>query len=342
MATEPRGRLHLQSFANSILTQEAPPGGETRCGGALLCNWGGFLYYEIIIDICQLSYYTQCAYILNGCDIMARPRRCRRICAEPAYNGFVPESIGASETVVLSVDEYEVIRLIDLEKLTQEKCASQIGVARTTVTDIYETAREKLADCIVNGKRLSITGGCYFLCDGKGGCHLNASCKKNSAADELPLLPMKGENTMRIAVTYNNGEIFQHFGHAKKFAIYDESEGKIIGKTLLDTNGSGHGALAALLKKINADALICGGIGGGARAALEEAGIKLYGGVSGSCDDAVNALIAGTLEYSTEATCSHHEHEHANGHTCGEHSCGEHSCGEHSCAGHSCGGHTCH
>ena len=86
---------------------------------------------------------------------------------------------------------------------------------------------------------------------------------------------------MRIAVTYENGEIFQHFGHTEQFKVYEVENGKIVDSKIVDTNGSGHGALAGVLMSLNADVLICGGIGGGARMALQEVGIKLFAGVSG-------------------------------------------------------------
>ena len=86
---------------------------------------------------------------------------------------------------------------------------------------------------------------------------------------------------MRIAVTYENGEIFQHFGHTERFKVYDVEGGRVSVTAVVNTNGSGHGALADILKKLQVDTLICGGIGGGARAALDAAGIQLYGGVSG-------------------------------------------------------------
>ena len=85
----------------------------------------------------------------------------------------------------------------------------------------------------------------------------------------------KGEDIMRIAVTYENGQIFQHFGHTETFKIYDVEEGKVLHSEVVDTNGSGHGALAGVLNALNADVLICGGIGGGAQTALAAAGIKL-------------------------------------------------------------------
>ena len=132
---------------------------------------------------------------------------------------------------------------------------------------------------------------------------------------------------MKIAVTYENGQIFQHFGHTEQFKVYTVENGKITDTTVVDTNGQGHGALAGLLKTIGVDALICGGIGGGAQMALAEAGIKLFGGVSGSCDAAVEALLAGQLGYDPNVKCDHHDHEHGGeGHTCGNHGCGSHKC----------------
>ena len=136
---------------------------------------------------------------------------------------------------------------------------------------------------------------------------------------------------MRIAVTYENGMVFQHFGHTKQFKVYDVTEGKVIFSEVIDTNGSGHGALAGVLTALNADTLICGGIGGGAQAALAAAGIKLYGGVTGSADMAVQSLLAGVLDFNPNVKCDHHDHEHHHeeGHTCGDHGCGSHSCGHH-------------
>ena len=134
---------------------------------------------------------------------------------------------------------------------------------------------------------------------------------------------------MKIAVTYENGQIFQHFGHTEQFKVYTVEDGKIIGSEVVDANGSGHGALAGLLSSLGADTLICGGIGGGAQMALMQAGIMLYGGVSGSADAAVEALLSGTLGFNPNVKCDHHEH-HGEGHTCGDHGCG------HNCSGTNC------
>ena len=136
---------------------------------------------------------------------------------------------------------------------------------------------------------------------------------------------------MRIAVTYENEQIFQHFGHTEAFKCYDVEDGKIVDSRVVPTEGSGHGALAGFLTREGVQALICGGIGPGARNALEEAGIALYAGVSGKADAAVDALISGTLTSVQGATCNHH---HEEGHDCGSHDCGSHTCGNHDCGNH--------
>jgi predicted Fe-Mo cluster-binding NifX family protein len=138
---------------------------------------------------------------------------------------------------------------------------------------------------------------------------------------------------MKIAVTYDNGQIFQHFGRTQQFKVYEIENKAVVSAEVVDTNGQGHGALAAILENLHVDALICGGIGGGAQMALAEAGIGLFGGVSGSCDAAIAALLAGNLGYNPEVRCDHHDHEHGeSGHTCGDHGCGHHGgCGSHGC-----------
>lgn len=126
---------------------------------------------------------------------------------------------------------------------------------------------------------------------------------------------------MRIAVTYENGMIFQHFGHTSEFKVYEVENGQVTSAWVAGTGGQGHGALAGVLDELHADVLICGGIGGGAQMALANRGIKLYGGVSGSADDAVAAFLAGELDYNPNVRCDHHDHEHGQGHSCGSHGC---------------------
>lgn len=257
---------------------------------------------------------------------MPRPQRPRRVCFEPDYVRFIPEGITSGNDVTLSVDEFEVIRLVDYEKKTHEETAKQMNISRTTVTEIYESARFKISDSLVNGKHLIISGGSYCLCNQKDCCP-SRKCRERELMSEDAVIPQKGKNIMRIAVTYENGLVFQHFGHTESFKFYDVEDGKTINEVVVPTFGSGHGALAGFLSQNNVDTLICGGIGGGAQTALAEAGIKLYGGVNGSADEAVKALLNGTLGFNPNVHCDHHDHEHENG----EHHCGDHGCGSHSC-----------
>lgn len=255
---------------------------------------------------------------------MPRPRKCRRVCALPAVEGLTP--IGADDLtadcprhVVMTVEEYETVRLLDLESLTQEACAVQMGVARTTVTAIYASARQKLAQALVEGRSLLIAGGDFIVCERDACCGLAVDCPRRS-----PIQP-KGEKTMKIAVTYENGQVFGHFGHTAQFKLYEAADGAVTASEVVDTNGSGHGALAGFLRTHGVDTLICGGIGGGAKQALADAGIQLYGGVTGDADEAVAALLNGTLRYNAAVECHHHDHAHHG--DCGSGGCAHGNCG---------------
>lgn len=136
---------------------------------------------------------------------------------------------------------------------------------------------------------------------------------------------------MKIAVTYDNGNVFQHFGRTEQFKVYEVEDNKVVSSEVIGSGGTGHGALAGLLAGQDVDVLICGGIGGGAQAALAEAGVELCAGAEGNTDEAVEAYLRGEL-VSTGANCDHH---HEEGHDCGGHDEG-HSCG--GGCGSSCGG----
>ena len=128
---------------------------------------------------------------------------------------------------------------------------------------------------------------------------------------------------MKIAVTYENGQVFQHFGHTETFKIYETEDGRVLSTHILSSSGSGHGALASLLAEQGVDVLICGGIGGGAQTALAEQGIELCAGASGGVDEAVAAYLKGEL-VNTGANCDHH---HGEGHDCHGHG-EDHACHE--------------
>lgn len=109
---------------------------------------------------------------------MPRPQRCRRICSEPMYKEFSPADKAQHKAVVLTLDEFEVIRLVDLESHTHEQCAKMMDISRSTVTEIYESARKKLAECLVNGCQLVIKGGNYRFCDGSAKNYCGKRCDR--------------------------------------------------------------------------------------------------------------------------------------------------------------------
>lgn len=121
---------------------------------------------------------------------------------------------------------------------------------------------------------------------------------------------------MKIAVTYevDSEQVFQHFGHTEALKVYNVEDNKVLSSEILSTEGHGHSVIADFLNDVEAKVLICGGIGPCAISALQEYGIVLCAGITGSADEAVEKFLNGTLEYQSGANCSHHgEHEHACG-----------------------------
>ena len=248
---------------------------------------------------------------------MARPSKTRFICKMPAHCRFTTEG-NPKNGINLTIEEYETIRLMDYLGMTQAECSKQMNVSRATVQALYTEARKKMSRFLVEGTYMEIGGGNFQLCSSP--CSATSCFQKQTQNKKKG----KGDKTMKIAVTYENGEVFQHFGHTEQFKVYEVEDGKIISSEVVDTNGQGHGALAGFLINSGIDVLICGGIGGGARNALAEAGIQLYPGAMGNADAQVESFLKGTLSYDPDTMCSHHSH--AEGHVCGDHGCGSHSC----------------
>lgn len=246
---------------------------------------------------------------------MPRPNKPRRVCRFPVHTHFFSQEQHTHTQVqglLLSVEEYEAVRLLDYLGMTQQEAARQMGTGRTTVQALYTQARRKLARFLVEGTPLTIAGGSYQLCSDQ------QVCPRETTAYRKEVYHMK------IAVTYENGQVFQHFGHTQQFKIYNVEDGKIISSEIVDTNGQGHGALAGFLFGGDVDVLICGGIGGGARNALAEAGIELYPGATGDADAQVESFLKGQLVYDPDTMCSHH-------HEGEEHDCGSGGCGSNGC-----------
>lgn len=263
---------------------------------------------------------------------MPRPSKEKRVCRIPRCQEFaaLTDNVQGERDgqigIIMTIEEYECIRLIDYAGRNQEDCARQMGTSRATVQALYASARKKLARFLVEASALKISGGTFSLYP--EGENRRGSLKENRR--------QKGEIHMKIAVTYEDGQVFQHFGHTQQFKIYEVQEGKITASEVVGTDGFGHGALAGFLKERNVDVLICGGIGGGARNALAEAGIELYPGACGDADAQVASFLEGTLNYDPDTRCSHHEH-HGEGGCHGHHEeggCHGHHGGEDNCRGH--------
>ena len=124
---------------------------------------------------------------------------------------------------------------------------------------------------------------------------------------------------MKIAVPFEDGQVFQHFGRSAQFKFYEAENGQLLRTEVIPTNGQGHGALAGFLVQHGADVLLCGGIGTGAQVALMQAGIQLFGGLSGDADATVADYLAGKLVFDPDIHCTHHDHDE--GRSCGSH-CG--------------------
>jgi FKBP-type peptidyl-prolyl cis-trans isomerase 2/predicted Fe-Mo cluster-binding NifX family protein len=141
---------------------------------------------------------------------------------------------------------------------------------------------------------------------------------------------------MKIAIPYDNGNVFGHFGKTEQFKVYETEGKKILSSEIISSNGTGHGALAGMLADHGVNVLICGGIGGGAREALANAGIEVCAGAEGDCDLAAGAYLEGSL-IGSDAVCDHH---HEEGQGCGHHeeesACGGCAESEEGCGG--CGG----
>ena len=180
---------------------------------------------------------------------MPRPVKHRRVCRMPRNTEFRPVSNPDAVAVILTVDEYEAVRLIDREGYSQEDCALQMEVGRSTVQRIYNSARKKLADALTGGMAIRIEGGDFRLCDSSPAQCRCKNCHRINRHNT-------GGIIMKIAVTFEDNKVFQHFGRTQQFKVYTVEEGKISWVEIVNTNGTGHGALAGFLQAMGVKVLI--------------------------------------------------------------------------------------
>lgn len=230
-------------------------------------------------------------------------------------------------TMELSLDELESLRLVDLEECDQLTAAEQMGVSRGTVQRLLGSAHRKVAFALVNGMELGVSyAGVGEAVQARPCVVAEKSCRYCAQPKD------KGSETrrqdMKIAVTTDEtGKVFQHFGHTPEFAVFEVTDGNIVGETRVATNGTGHGALAGFLAELGVERVFCGGIGGGAQLALAEKGIQVHGGASGDVRQVIERWLQGTLLLNPNFQCHHHDGEQ------------QHACGSHGCHGGSCHAH---
>ncbi len=216
-------------------------------------------------------------------------------------------------TITLLLEEWECLRLVDYSGLDQAAAANSLGVSRQTAQALLQSARQKTARALVEGMTIVI----------QGGAHIIAAPEKVSDNNR--------SNEMKVAVTCQDNQVFQHFGRTPEFCIYTVEEKKVVKVEKLAAPEEGHGALVSFLKEQDVDTLICGGIGGGAVNHLREAGISIYAGASGDVKEQVDSFLSGQLPQNEDADCGHHgghAHEHHDhGHGCQDH----HHSGGHDC-----------
>lgn len=234
---------------------------------------------------------------------MPRPTKCRQIECLPKQTSFCSKQSSHSLKIDLTIDEYEAIKLIDYKGLTQDEAAFQMGVSRTTITSIYEIARRKIATFIVDGGRLDIIGGEYVISHGK---------------ENYPNFNLKEIEQMIVAVSFEEGEIFQHFGHTEFFKLFTIEKGIIKDSRIVSADGAGHSEIVDFLVKNKVDVLVCGGIGAKAVSFLSEAGIEVFAGNVGKVDDAITKFIKGELNKTDVSNCE--EKAHGDSH-CGDGDC---------------------
>ena len=219
---------------------------------------------------------------------MPRPRKCRKVCSFPHNPGFIPlNQRGAAEPVILAVDEYEAIRLIDREGYSQEQCGAYMAVSRATVQQIYTLARKKLADALVEGRPLRIEGGDYRICEGDEqycGCHGCGQC----SWVRQPI----GGSQMKIAIPLDENEkdVCVSFGRAPLYLFWEDGNTQILPNPAADAEGGAGIKAAQFLVDQAATALITVRCGQNAANVFQAAGMKIYEAKKG-CTAAENLAL---------------------------------------------------
>lgn len=218
-----------------------------------------------------------------------------------------------SSLIILDMEEWEALRLVDYAGMDQQTAARSMGISRQSVQTLLASGRAKLARMVVEGLTLKIAD-------------------TNIVAIKPNIQKSERKHIMKIAVTAQHTEVFPHFGRTPEFYIVEAEDGKIVSEKIIAAPAEGHGALVEFLVEQGVDTIICGGIGGGAVNGLRANNIQIFSGASGPVKQQVLSLLAGLLPQTGDANCDHHnenchEHQHGQKHGGGHgHGHGEHKC----------------
>jgi predicted Fe-Mo cluster-binding NifX family protein/predicted DNA-binding protein (UPF0251 family) len=222
----------------------------------------------------------------------------------PIVRAFLPSKLElclGQSGILLSIEEWEALRLVDYAGTEQSVAAESMDISRQSVQMLLASARSKVARALVEGQCLLIQGN----------------------PPQIETIDSQRKLKMKIAVTCENEEVFPHFGRTPEFYIVNVEDGKIASEEFLAAPAQGHGALVGFLAEQGVETLICGGIGGGAVNSFRAAGIQIYAGASGRVKAQVLSLLSGQLPQQGDANCDHHGEEHRH-HEHGEGGCGHH------------------
>lgn len=225
---------------------------------------------------------------------MPRPRKCKKVCCLPANSCFVPVEVNAPlPPVVLKLEEYETLRLIDREGFSQEECGTYMHIARATVQQIYTSARKKLADALVEGRTIEIAGGDYRLCDGQ-----EHHCNCGGCQRHRPIQPNQGGIAMKIAIPLdeNQIDICPVLARAPFFLFWEESGTTIAENPAAQAHGGAGMQVAQFLLDSTITVLITPRCGQNAADVFTAADIKLYKSPQATATDAIAAFQQNLLE----------------------------------------------
>lgn len=239
---------------------------------------------------------------------MSRPIKPRRVCHMPLFTDFSVINGNTKVSITLTVEEYEIIRLLDYLGFDQDRCALQMQISRGVVQQLYVSARKKIAQAITEGLHMKIEGGHYALCKDMHSCYLT---DRNTQKNSCMLAKDKSELKILIA-KYNGDEDEKDFSELMSFKFYDVIAGKVIRQEELIIAVRNETDFVEALKRLGIDVVFAFKMGLGYRNKLNEAGIWMYLGIKGKAEDVLQAFLNDTLTCDERVNCNYHTNREMN------------------------------